>query len=68
MNRFGPTRGELKFRLAFSLFGLAALAGALIYRGLPQGPAMFEIIAIAGTFFGGSAGWTTWKLIRRDHP
>jgi len=68
MKHFGPTRGELKFRLAFSAFGLAALGFAVAYRGFPSGPAMVEVIAIAGSFFGGSAIWTIWKLFKRDHP
>lgn len=64
MNRFGPTPGELRFRLVASLLGLAFLAGALWYRGLPTGPAFVEIGLIAGGFFGGTAVHAAWKLIK----
>lgn len=66
MSKFGPSRGELYLRLAISLAGLFLLAGALIYRGIPQGPAFFEVIVIGGGFFGLSAGWTLWKLFKRE--
>ncbi|KNG92334.1 hypothetical protein [Pseudaestuariivita atlantica] len=58
----GPTRGELLFRLAFSLAGLVLLAVALFVRGVPQGPALVEVVVVAGGFFGGTAVWTLWKL------
>ncbi len=58
----GPDRSELWFRLVFSLVGIGLLAGALVYRGIPQGPAFFEVILVAGGFFGGTAVWTLWKL------
>lgn len=51
MSKFGPSRSEIKFRLYASLAGLALLIGAIAYRGLPRGPAMFEIVGIAGAFF-----------------
>jgi hypothetical protein len=66
--KFGPDRAELWFRLCFSLVGVAALGGAVAYRGLPSGPAMTEIGIIAGGFFIGSAIWSAWRLITRDHP
>ncbi|MCV2876292.1 hypothetical protein OE810_08440 [Rhodobacteraceae bacterium XHP0102] len=66
--KFGPDRSELWFRLAFSLVGIAALGGAIAYRGLPTGPAMAEIGLIAGGFFIGSAIWSARRLITRDHP
>ncbi|MGR3503702.1 hypothetical protein [Pseudaestuariivita sp.] len=62
--RYGPTRGELKFRLVFSLAGLCLLAAALVLRGVPQGPALFEVIVVAGGFFGGTAVWTLVQLGR----
>jgi len=61
---FAPTRGELWFRLVFSLFGLGLLLFALWYRGIPKGPAIVEVVGIAGLFFGGSALWTARKLLR----
>lgn len=66
-NKFGPTRSDLMFRLWFSILGLVLLFGALIFRGIPQGPAGWEAIGLATLFFGGTFLWTVWKLIRRDH-
>ncbi|MEM1350775.1 MAG: hypothetical protein AAGF27_00445 [Pseudomonadota bacterium] len=64
MSKFGPTRGELKFRLLVSLAGLILLFGALIFRGLPVGPAMFEVVIISGGFFGGTFVWAVVRLRR----
>ena len=66
--RFGPTRSELRFRLIFSLCGLAFMGGALIYRGLPQGPASAEILVFGILFFGGTTLWTVRRLLRKDYP
>ncbi len=63
MRDVGPSKSELKFRLWFSLAGLAMLIGALLFRGLPMGPAMFEVVAIAGVFFGGTFIWA-WRELR----
>jgi hypothetical protein len=63
--KHGPSRGELKFRLAASLAGLALMAAALVYRGVPSGPAFVEVVGIAGAFFGGSAIWSGWRLMKR---
>ena len=59
MSKFGPSRSEIKFRLCASL---ALLAAALAFRGLPSGPAMFEVVGIAGAFFGGTLVWSVVKL------
>jgi hypothetical protein len=59
--KYGPTRGELKFRLAFSIAGLGLMAYALSRHGV-QGMAWFEIVLFAGAFFGGTAVWSAWKL------
>jgi hypothetical protein len=59
---FGPTRGELLFRLALSLAGLALVAGAIALRGWPTGPAGFEALVITTLFFGGTAVWILHKL------
>ncbi|MFD1344586.1 hypothetical protein [Litorisediminicola beolgyonensis] len=61
----GPSRGELIFRLCFSLAGLALLGAAIAVRGWPQGPALFEVIGVAGLFFGGTAVWSAWRLWKR---
>ena len=66
MGKFDPPRSELKFRLWVSIAGLAMLAGALIYRGFPGSLAMFEVILIAGGFFGGTLIWTIRKLIKHE--
>ncbi|MDJ0994722.1 MAG: hypothetical protein QNI90_14190 [Dinoroseobacter sp.] len=62
-DRFGPARGELWFRLIFSLFGLALMGFALVYRGL-GGIAWVEVVLIASAFFGGTALWTGTRLWR----
>lgn len=67
MKKFGPSRGELIFRLCFSLAGLALLAVALALRGLPEGPGLIEVVGLAGTFFGGTAVLSIRALLRRDH-
>lgn len=66
--RFGPSRAELKFRAAVSVFGLGLLAYALAARGLPQGPALIEVAGLAGLMFGGSFVISVRRLIRKDHP
>lgn len=55
------------FRFWFSLVGIFLLTGALIFRGIPQGPAGWEAIGLATLFFGGTFVWTLRKLLRRDH-
>jgi hypothetical protein len=60
--KFGPSRAELWFRLAFSVVGLGMMGFALWYRGIPEGPALFEVVGLAGAFFGGTAIWTGVKL------
>lgn len=67
-NKYGPTTADLKFRLAFSVVGLALICGAIFYRGPPTGPGGWETIGIAALFFGGTFVWTLIKLIRKDHP
>ncbi|MGR3271959.1 hypothetical protein DU478_03240 [Thalassococcus profundi] len=62
----GPDRSEHWFRFLFSLAGLALLIVAVAIRGIPSGPALFEVIGIAGLFFGASAVWSGLKLFRRS--
>jgi xanthosine utilization system XapX-like protein len=66
MKKFGPTRGELVFRLAFSVAGLALLGVALALHGLPEGPALIEVVGLAGVFFGGTVILSLRALLRRD--
>ena len=61
-NKFGPTRGELWFRMAVGVGGLGFLAYALSVRGMPSGPALFEVLGIGGVFFGGTIGVSAWRL------
>lgn len=63
--KYGPKRGELKLRLAVSVLGLAMMAAALMIRGV-GGIAALEVVLIAGTFFGGTAVWSAWALMRKD--
>lgn len=62
MSKFGPSRSEIKFKMYASLIGLSLLVAALAFRGLPTGPAMFEVVGIAGAFFGGTLVWSIVKL------
>ena len=62
MSKFGPSRSEIRFRLYTSIAGLLLLLGAVAFRGLPKGPAMFEVVGIAGAFFGGTLVWSIVKL------
>jgi len=64
--KYGPTRGELWFRLGFGPAGLALLAVAV--RGFPAGPAKVEVGGIAGVFPGGTVVMSARRLIRRLHP
>ena len=68
IRQFGPWRGELVFRDFVSVFGLAFVGFAVWYRGLPEGPGLFEVIGVAGALFGGTLGLSIWRLITRDHP
>lgn len=61
MSKFGPTRGEMWFRLCFSLLGLALMGFALATRGF-GGIAWVEVVVIAGAFFGGTAAWSARRL------
>jgi hypothetical protein len=66
--RFGPTRGELQFRLAFSLGGMALLGAGTAVMGVPSGPAFVELFLFIGLFFGGTAIWSLRRLIKGLHP
>jgi uncharacterized membrane protein len=62
--RFGPTRGELRFRLIVSLGGLAFMVGALVWHEGAMGHAMSEVFILATLFFGGSVAHSLWHLRR----
>jgi hypothetical protein len=61
-NKFGPSRGELWFRLVAGLVGLALMIAAVTARGMPSGPALVEVVGFGGVFFGGTVLWSVWKL------
>ena len=60
---YGPGRGELWFRLIFSLAGLAFLGGAIALHGI-AGIASAEMALIALAFFGGTTIWAARRLWR----
>ena len=66
--RFGPTRGELWFWLCTRLGGFALMGAALAVRGLPEGPAIAEVVGLATVVFGYLGGRSVKRLIRREHP
>ncbi|TAG25499.1 MAG: hypothetical protein EAZ40_05665 [Rhodobacterales bacterium] len=66
--RYGPTRGELWFWLWVSACGLALMAFALAFRGLPSGPALAEVVGVAGLVFGYLGLRSVKRLIRNEHP
>ena len=61
-DKYGPTRGELWFRLCAGLGGLALMIAAVSSRGMPSGPALVEVAGFGGIFFGGTVLWSAWKL------
>jgi len=66
--RFGPTRGELVFRLVCGLAGLALMAVVFWTHGIPEGPAFAEVGLFGGLFLGGTVVWSARRLILRLHP
>lgn len=66
--RFGPTRGELWFWLWVSAGGLGLMVTAFLLRGIPEGPAFFEVVGLATLVFGFLGGRSVKRLIRREHP
>ncbi len=66
--RYGPTRGELWGWLMASAAGLGLVAFALFSRGIPTGPALVEVVGIAGLLFGYLAARSVKRLIRNQHP
>jgi predicted anti-sigma-YlaC factor YlaD len=61
--KFGPGRGELKFRLVVGILGLGMTFFALWRHGI-AGMASAEIGLIATAFFGGTAGFAARDLLR----
>lgn len=63
MSKYGPTVGELRFRIAVSVAGLAFMGFAVWYRGIPRGPALVEVVGLATLFFGGTLVLSVRRLI-----
>jgi hypothetical protein len=68
MSKYGPTRGELWFRLGAGVVGLGLVGVMVALRGLPEGPGMVEVLGLPILFFGGTVIWAARRLLRRDHP
>lgn len=66
--RYGPTRGELWFWLFASAFGLGFMTLAFVYRGLPGGPALVELLGLPVILFCYLGGRSVKRLVRREHP
>ena len=64
MSKYGPTRGELKFRVAVSLFILVLMGAAMLIKGVPTGLVGIEMFLFCGGFALGTGGWSLWKLMR----
>lgn len=60
--KYGPTKGELQFRAAFSVLGLVAIGVLVAVRGVPKGPGLVEVFGIALLFFGGTLVHALWRL------
>lgn len=67
MNRYGPSRSELRFRLLVGLAGVAITIGAAIYITATSGAHLGELLVIGLGFFGGTALHAGWRL-RGERP
>jgi hypothetical protein len=66
--RFGPTRGELWFWLWVSVAGIVMLGALVTLRGLPEGPAIVEVLGVGVAVFGYLGGRSVKRLVRHQHP
>jgi xanthosine utilization system XapX-like protein len=66
--KYAATRGELLFWLVISLLGLCMMIAVLVKRGIPSGPALFEVVALPSVFLGYLLIRSVKRLIRREHP
>ncbi len=64
MSKFGPSRRELKLRVAISVFICALVAAAMVVKGVPTGLVGIELFVFSGAFALGTGGWALWKLMR----
>ena len=66
MTYFRPTRADMMFRLSVSIIGLAFMAVALAFRGLPVDAQPMVLTTIALAFLAGSALLSIAKLRHWD--
>ncbi|MXQ09356.1 hypothetical protein GQ651_16035 [Alphaproteobacteria bacterium GH1-50] len=64
MSRYGPTKGEHRFRLVASLLALVLFGIAAWTRGIALNIVTVELGVITIAFFGGSALWSARALWR----
>ncbi|MEM6577424.1 MAG: hypothetical protein AAF678_02950 [Pseudomonadota bacterium] len=68
MNKYGPSRGELRFRLIVGLLGVTLTLGAAVYIKSTSGAHLGELLVVGLGFFGGTAVHAGWTLHKADHP
>ena len=66
MNHFGPTRGEILFRLTVSLLALVMLAVAVSLRGIPGDTTIAQALGLAAIFLASSTYWNLRAMRRLD--
>ncbi len=64
MGKYDPPRKELWFRLFVGVGIIAFIAAAILYRGVPSGPAAYETVGMAILVGGGTIAWCVWKLVK----
>jgi hypothetical protein len=66
--KYAASRGELKIWLVLSTLGLALVGAILVKRGLPSGPAFFEVVLLPTVFLGWVFARSVKRLLRHEHP
>jgi len=66
--KYAASRAELKVWLVLSTIGLALVGLMLVNRGLPGGPALFEVVLLPAIFFGWLFARSVKRLARHEHP
>ncbi len=64
MNKFGPSRSELKFRILMSAVILGLLIIAMAIKGVPRSLVGIELFVFGGGFAVFLGGTSLWKLLR----
>ncbi len=64
MNEYGPSRGELWFRVVVGIAGLIAVVAVTFAGGIPNSAALVEVLGIGGLFFGGTLFFAVRGLMR----